>query len=202
MDYIELSIEDIARHGKKLAENVSSWGIPDVVIFIARAGYLLGDEIAKYFQVPLLAINASRKASSIKALVAPLLKVLPVSVKKIMRTFEVSSSYHSTNAERAVSFNNEIWSSFKNSDRVVLVDDSIDTGNTILAVKGVLRSFFLNADIKVAALNYFSSCDKNLIPDYYLWVDKLLNGPWSSDSKWRKKFNALYSDAEVHQRFF
>ena len=60
--------------------------------------------------------------------------------------------------------------------------------------KEVVEQYFKNSEIKLAALNVFSKSEKVVDVNYYLYKDKLLEGPWSNDSKENEKFVQLYKE--------
>jgi hypoxanthine phosphoribosyltransferase len=195
VEYLELSLENIRNYSRQIAKSVESWGKPDLVIFVASGGYLIGNELACYFQTPLLKICATRKAHLFKKILSPFLKVLHSKMKMALRKWEFQSDYHVVYAERIVSFDRDIWKKYRNSQKILVVDDSVDTGNTMRAVKEAVSFFFINEDkkIKCVALNYFRKCLPDTKPDFYLWADTSLSGPWSNDSKENKFFLAEYS---------
>lgn len=198
MNYIELSRKSLKRDTKKLYDKIKKNYEYDCVIFIAKGAFFIGEDLANYRHVPLLEVFATRKGNNIKKLIRPILKVIPKKIKEFLRNQEAKSSYHKKNSERLVSFDKERWNKYVNKHRILLVDDSIDTGNTINCVLPKIKEFFLNAEIKVACLNVFKKAKDTCTVDYYLYEDCLLNGPWSNDSKEYSDFLVKYQLWHAH----
>jgi hypoxanthine phosphoribosyltransferase len=202
VDYFELSKKGVERNSLLLAKQVvDSWKKLDIVVFIAKGAYPIGRVISAQLNKPLLEIHASRKTSKIKKLVSPFLAIIPYGIKRRLREMEVRSGYHSHHSEREVWFNEKSWELHSGANRILVVDDSVDTGSTIVAVKAAIKSFFPHAEIKVAALNCFSFCSSDAQPDFVLWNDTMLNGPWSNDSKENKEFVLEYEMAKKKKVF-
>lgn len=190
MNYLELSEKSTREESRKLAQKIENSFTPEIVIFVAKGAYYIGDEIAKYFNVPLIEVKAERQKGNLKKIIAPLLKIIPSSIKKVLREFEVKSSTHKKNSERKVTFGEKDLKELLKYKKVLLVDDSIDTGNTIKQIVNYLNKYKL--EIRVAGINIFSISEEIIKIDYYNYKDTLLNGPWSNDSKYYKKFIGDY----------
>lgn len=190
MKYLELSEENTREESRKLAQKIEKNFRPEIVIFVAKGSYYIGDEISKYFNTPLIEIKAERQKGKLKKIVAPLLKIIPSSIKKVLREFEVKSNIHKKNSERKVRLDEKALKELLKYKKVLLVDDSIDTGNTIKKIIKYLEKY--NLEIKAASLNIFSISEEVIEIDYYNYRDTLLNGPWSNDSKYYKKFIGDY----------
>jgi len=200
MDYIELSKKDVASNSILLAKKVQAeWKKPDAVVFIARGAFLIGNAMADYYNAPLLEIHASRKASKLKTLISPLLSFIPSALKKRLREMEVKSGYHSKHVSREIRFNKDKWSTLSNINYILVVDDSVDTGNTVLAAKSAINEFFPNAEVKIAAFNCFTFSVAEV--DFVLWEDTMLNGPWSNDSKENAQADIEYNTARINGVF-
>lgn len=191
MNYLELSEKSTREESRKLAQKIENSFTPEIVIFVAKGAYYIGDEIAKYFNVPLIEVKAERQKGNLKKIIAPLLKIIPSLIKKVLREFEVKSNTHKKNSERKVTFEEKDLKELLKYKRVLLVDDSIDTGNTIKQIVDYLKKYEL--EIKVAGINVFSMSEEVIKLDYYNYKDTLLNGPWSNDSKYYKKFIGDYN---------
>lgn len=193
MDYLELSKKNVQEKSKELFTKIKDDDYNfELVIFIARGALYIGQEISKLNNVPLLEIKATRKTSFLKSIIKPIMKLIPKNILIYMRKKEMNSNYHEKNSERKVDFNHKQFQKYKKVKKIIIVDDSIDSGNTILEVKKVLEDFFDEAEFKIAALNYMK---KTIIkPEYYIFSDTMLNGPWSNDSKYNKEFIKKYEE--------
>lgn len=190
MELIDLTLDDILSECNKLHSKIIQNFNYDLVIFVAKGAYLIGKDLAELNDVPLLVVSAKRKGNKIKKLISPLLKFVPNKILIKLREKENNSSYHENNSERYVSFDEKIYSKFNEKKKILLVDDSIDTGNTIISVKESLEKYFYNSTIKIATINVMKKA--NIYPDYFLYENKLVRGPWSSDSKENYKYINLY----------
>lgn len=198
MEYIELSIKNVEEKSKELYERIVKEYPYDLVIFIARGSFYIGKVLAEENQVPLLEVFATRKGNHLKKLVKPILTILPKSVTRFLRKTEVKSSVHQTQSERSVSFDEEVYAQYKDRKNILLVDDSIDTGNSVMQVLEVLRTYFPESEIKIAVFNYF---ENDLIePDYSLYKETMLQGPWSNDSKENRAMTKMYEAWKTKNR--
>ena len=192
MNYQELLIKDLEEVDKKLYKKIEKSFKYDCVIFIARGAYLIGKDFADFNDVPLLEIYASRKGGKLKKILRPFLVLIPEKLKVFLRRKEVNSNVHSKNPERDIKYDLTEWEKYKNCKKILIVDDSVDTGYSVLAVKKAVSNFFKEADVKVAVLNYFDKAKDVCVPDFYLYENTMIKGPWSNDSKENKVFLKKY----------
>ena len=89
-------------------------------------------------------------------------------------------------------YNSEIYDKYKQRKRILLVDDSVDTGNTIKKCENKLSEIFPSSDIVTASYNTMST--SIIYPDYYLYKDTMIRGPWSSDSKKSRQYIKKYNE--------
>lgn len=193
MDYIELSIEDVKEKSIDLAKNIKEDYIPDVVIFIAKGAYPIGYEISNFFSVPLLEIFAKRKVGKMKKYIVPFLKWIPKKIKKTLRKKEVTMNVHEKNTQRDICFDETKWKKYKNAEKILIVDDSSDTGNTIMQVKKCVEQYFMDASVKIATFNIFLKSQELVKIDYHIYENTMICGPWSNDSKYYKEFLSNYT---------
>lgn len=193
MDCIELSIESLLEQSRDLAHKIKNTYNPDIVIFIARGGYLIGKAIGDEFKIPLLGITAERKGNKIKELVSPILPYIPKSICNLLRKAEVKSNYHKTHGARNVKLlNTEI--NLKDFKNILIVDDSVDTGMSMIAVINRIKELNPNAVLKTAALNILANSEENIKIDFYIWKNIIMRTPMSKDSKEYKIFNEIYKE--------
>lgn len=181
MDFLELSLEDVRNKNKELFDKVKEYDY-DAVVFVARGAYIIGKELAEFKNVPLLEVKAQRKGGKFKKLVRPLLQIIPEGLKKKLREKEMNKVTKAPNPERTVIFNRELWEKAGNLKRILLCDDSIDTGYSIKASKEKLEEFFKDAEVKIAVFNTFEGADGVIKADYSIYRNTCIKGPWSNDS--------------------
>ena len=195
MEFIKLSKKNVEEESKKLYQKIIKDYNYDLVIFIAKGSFYIGQNLAKLNNVPLLEIYASRKKNKIKELVKPILKYIPSNLSKKLRQLELKNNTKSISyEERYVNFDENLYQKFKNKKRILIVDDSIDTGDSVKQVKETLENYFRKSTIKVAVLNYMTKSTDFIKADYSLYKDTMLSGPWSNDSKEYHKMLQDYND--------
>lgn len=194
MEYIEYSKENACKEAIHLAETVKKDYTPDLVVFVSKGAYQIGLDMGSFFDVPVSEIFAERRGGRLKKIVSPLLKVLPSGLKRRLRAAEIKSGKHKTVQER-----NVYWgyiseaASEKKAERILLVDDSCDTGNTFIGCVKKIKEKYPGAEIRTAAINVFSSSFDVIKTDYYLHKDCMLSGPWSNDSSEHGDFISGYN---------
>ncbi len=183
MKYMELSKENLEFETKKLWKKTEESFAPDAVLFVAKGAFYIGRSASDYFRAPLFEVTASRKKGAIKKAAAPLLRFMPKFMKRFLRNLEAVSGIHKKASGRNVKIENEkIYSSGK----ILLVDDSADTGATLLSVLELFKG--KPAEVKTAVLNVMSASRENIAADYYLFEDTMISGPWSGDSPENPEF--------------
>ena len=188
---MELDINDVCDMSLKLAQKVQEK--PDLVVFVAKGAYLIGITVAEHFQVPVMEVEAVRSGNSLKKLLKPMLVVLPAGLKLWLRKKEINSGTHTHNTERHVSISNPSKVENDKVHNILLVDDSVDTGNTILAVKKALQKEFSQANIITASLVVFEASKDLVNIDYTMYEDTIFSAPWSNDSIYKKEYMVQYS---------
>lgn len=190
MKYLELSEKNVRDESLKLAKKIEKEFLPEIVIFVAKGSFYIGDEISKYFNVPLIEIKAVREKNKLKELVSPILKLIPRKIKQILREMEINSNTHNKVSKRNVEMEERYLKELLKYKKVLLADDSIDTGNTIVEILNYLKKYDL--EIKTAGLNVFDMSKEIIKIDFYNYENTLLNGPWSKDSKYYRQFMEDY----------
>lgn len=85
-------------------------------------------------------------------------------------------------------------------NKILVVDDSIDTGNSILAVKNYISTIFRNAEIRVAGLNVWDMSKEKVFTDYALYKNTIIKAPMSKDSKEYDVFMKMYNNYRNNQK--
>ena len=168
--------------GKKVHE---SGYIPEHVLYVERVGLFPGAEIAKYFDCPISGIAASRSGTSVKSRLKIVLRYLPRPMTHFLRNLEIKSNMHGIKKERNVYVENEMPPKDK---KLLVVDDAIDTGNSLKAVVDFLIEWgYAPNNIRKAVIttteeNPIYSADISLFERCFAF-------PWSYDSR---EYNAAW----------
>ena len=195
MKVITLNKKELIIESKLLADRIlkSSWN-PDLIIGIKTGGIYVAEplyEVMKHYYPSKYAIVSLSRASTEKKKkikIDKLLKKLPYPLLDLMRKFEVylfeisKPKTYSPNLNKELNINKELEKDLSLSKTVLLVDDAIDTGNTILTIKNKLLSINPNLKIKTAVLTTTHKTSF-IEADYSLYNRVLLRCPWAADYK-------------------
>lgn len=194
MKYIELSRKDIEKQCKDWANEIKKSYQPDLIVYVAKAGYLIGREMKDVFNVPLVGISATREGNALKEVVGPIVSRMPNFVRNILISLELKSDTHSKNTERQIHFH-EGLDKLKSSNiqNILVVDDSVDTGHSMKQVVDAIHSLFGDVEIKIAGLNVWDKSRSIIDSDFALYKNTVIKSPMSKDSKEYKDFMRIYN---------
>ena len=168
----------MAEESRRLAALVPETHRPDAIVFIARGGLVIGQAMAEVFQCPLCAVKAVREGSRWKEAVTPVLRLVPRSMRIWMREREVRSGIHAAHTARDVRFLTPV----PDVNRILLVDDSVDTGTSMQQVCAALQAHCPAAIVEIAAINVFAKSEALIHTDYAIYRDTLVSTPASADN--------------------
>lgn len=193
MNCIELSLENIIKESKLLANQIKPDYTPDLIIYIASGGFLIGKTISNSFDCKMIGIDAVRPGNKFKKILSPVLKHIPYQILNLARMLEIKSDTYKIKSERQVKFHDKGDSQdLTDTKNILIVDDSVDTGYSVKAVIESVRTRFPNAQIKTAALNVWDKSKYVINVDYCLFRDTIMRTPMSKDSKEYSKFEKIY----------
>lgn len=196
MDYAELSIKELKDKCNKLSALISNSYHPDIIVYIAKGGFLIGEYIGKELEVPVIPIYAERSGNSLKNKIAPLLSLLPQWLKLKLRLLELKSGLHNKHKKRHAYFRISDLETIDTSriHNILLVDDSVDTGNSMLSASEVIKNVFAVRDIRLGALNIWNESMAIVNVEFYLYKNTILITPMSKDSKEYNVFMDMYEN--------
>lgn len=164
----------------------------DLVIGIADGGTLIAETIAKKLNLPLLMVKRQRPLTNKKSRIRNVFKYMPRKLLNIIRVFENSFYQLSLKRKNRKDKSGEIQIltdnfSFLDSlpiKNVLLTDDAVDSGATILDVEKFFQSRHWNFKVAVITQTF----NKPMInADYKVYDKTLIRFPWSSDCPNAKK---------------
>lgn len=171
----ETQAKDIS---KELCHNIHDSYQPDLIVFIAKNGYLLAKEASKEFKVPMIDIKYS---DTLNTKFDSILPKLP----KWLKTWLREDLFHNKNIKNKNEepiISKKQWKMYKYRKEILVVDDMIDSGKTLSKTLPVIEENFKDANINVAVLS--DASDENVdYANYSYYHNVNLVGPWSKDSK-------------------
>lgn len=184
MIVLTLNTEDIEKCCEELLSKVENDGFnPDLVLAIRTGGAEVGRIFKNYLPegCAYLECSTHRQTSKIKKkYLKNILSRLPRPILDRLRIFEASTfkSKSRREIERV-----ELPEGISNYKRILILDDAIDSGATIDAVRKAVSAQAPHASIKIATVTV-TSMVPDMVADYYIYRDgSLIRFPWSMDAK-------------------
>lgn len=119
-----------------------------------------------------------------------LIKQLPLVLRNAMRVMEHIArpllEGVQANNERDVTVISPNLSCRTPPSRILVIDDAVDSGDTLVAVERFLRARHPSADIRFGVLTQTRN-EVSRDPDYSLYKSVLIRFPWSSDYRCRNE---------------
>lgn len=200
MEHLELTRKILEEQCSTWANNIKEVYQPDLIIYIARGGYLIGKQMKEAFQVPMIGVSTVRDGNSIKEKIGPVVAMFPNCIRNLLISIEVKSNKHAKNTERKVRLLKGVEDvKDKNIQKILVAEDSVDTGNSLQQAIKTIRTVFPDAEIKVASLNVWDKSKSIAHVDYALYENTIIKSPMSKDSKEYKEFRETYRK-EVDER--
>ena len=117
---------------------------PDLIIFIAKSGYLFAKTLYEYFQCEIIDVQVSRPTNKKADIIKKIFPVIPKQLLAFYLKFKVSRKNYSKNKTRKIILNTRFENcSFEKYQRILIVDDSVDTGWSLLMVTDLLDNMGL-----------------------------------------------------------
>lgn len=195
---VTLNKESFKRNSLELGSRIvnSNWK-PDLIIGIKTGGVYVSryiKEIEMYHDCEYNEVLLQRKGTKMKKKVniSNYLKYLPYSILNIMRVMEAKhieknyiknkSKYNKSKNNENITISSELKNQIKKSTNLLIIDDAVDSGKTMLNMKDYLLNLNKYLVIKTAAITVTFE-DPLITPDYYLKKRVLIRFPWSNDYK-------------------
>jgi hypoxanthine phosphoribosyltransferase len=191
-----LYTEDFNKECLLLGHDIFADYDPDVIIGVLNGGGYVGRQIVQvspkettYVEVKIQRDGTTKKE---KGLIHRILQSLPYGVLNILRilesiVLEYKSKKNNTKRKGTIKLPDNVVSFLSDGEnkKVLLVDDAIDSGATLLLIKQYLMSKFENIDVKIAVIT-ITTKQPLVVADYYRYYNRtLIRFPWSNDIKKR-----------------
>ncbi len=160
------------------AECIRPWA-PDVVLGIESGGRNVAELLfpaVPHCYVPLQRPSTRGKGGVVKRI----LRSLPRCVADRLRVAE--SLWLSKFPPARQPFTGALPPALPAAGRILVVDDAVDSGNTLLSVVEAVNKSCPDAEIATAVV-VVTTDTPVIIPDYYMFNNQLIRFPWSADAK-------------------
>lgn len=187
-----ISLLELNELALNLARQVESSGfVPQHILYIERVGLFFAYDISKYFSCSISGIKASRSGGSVKSKLSFILRYMPNFATDILRRIEERSGIHSSINNRQVEISSILPPKGK---KILIIDDAIDTGNSMRAVIAYLVSEGYNRSFLKSAVITNTKETPSFTSDFALFNFVSCAFPWSYASKEFKKAWKLYAN--------
>lgn len=194
MDSIKVKVftksrAEVEKDCQKMAKLIQKNFTPDLVVFIAKSGFIFAKPIADYFKCPLAEIHAVRPGDNKKNDIKKFIPWVPLWLLKKVLSSKANYGYNEENSEREVSFEKGFDGVDKEKvHNILLVDDSSDTGWSELKAKEKLEEVFPESNVKTFCYCVIEYSKKRIQIDYEKYENTIVLTATSRYSKEHKKF--------------
>ncbi|MGG4548000.1 phosphoribosyltransferase family protein [Rossellomorea marisflavi] len=166
---------------------------PDLIIGIKNGGAIVAKEMLKHeifndVEYDELILQRTSTKAKNKFKISSVLKLLPYSITNYFRIVESVHNEKIYMKERkrknlkSVVLSQTMSNKIKKSMNILVIDDAVDSGRTMLSVKRAFENINSNLTIKTAAITVTYK-EPLLNPEFYMENGVLIRFPWSNDYK-------------------
>lgn len=189
------TMESIICDCKVWAKEISETYEPDLMVFIAKSGFLFAKPMAEIMKCEMADIVAARPASGKKDRLSKLIRLVPEKIiLKILAT-PLMYKFNERKGERNITTTKKFEEEkLKEHKRILIIDDSVDTGLTLQGVLEEVKKGFPKAEIKTATYSVIQYSKGRIKVDYYRYENVIVLTATSRKSKEYQDFLSAYYD--------
>lgn len=148
---------------------------PDLIVFIAKSGFLFAKPMAEYFDCAMVDILVSRPASKTKDKLKKVIGFIPDRVLLNILKMPLMYKFNDRKKERKIRISERYENEKqKNHEKILIVDDSVDTGWTMRCVHRIVKESFPDAIIKTAAYAVIDYSKDRVNVNYYRYRNTIV----------------------------
>lgn len=172
------------------AEEIGKEYSPDLIVFIAKSGFLFARPMAEFFNCPMVDISVNRPGNDKKDVIKKIIPKIPQWLLFLLLKSKANYSYNEENSDREVKLSERFksldWAQYK---RILVVDDSTDTGWSLVAVKNELKKRAFDAEIRTASYCVIDLSKNRVDVEYCRYKNTIVVTATSRYSKENGEFN-------------
>lgn len=202
-DRMAMNTKIVAKFEKKkeVTEDCKKWAMeieksykPDLIIFIAKSGFLFGSTMSEYFNCPLVDIVVGRPGNRRMDMIKKMIPKVPGFLLSKYLIYKVSKNGYANESTRIIKDSKRLdeldINSFK---RILLVDDSADTGWSLIRVKDYIKEKKFTGECRIACYSVLSQSSERIKVDYYRYRDHIIITATSRYSEEYEDFLSSYN---------
>lgn len=189
------SMREIVSDCKNWANEISKTFVPDLIVYIAKSGFLFAKPMSEVLKCPMVDITANRPSNKGKDRAKKIIEHLPEKAVMFMLKSSFMYLFHEIKKEREICITPRyIVEVAKEHKRILVVDDSVDTGHTLYGVVKQVKADFPEAEIKTAGYSVIDYSRKRIDVDYYRYENAIILTATSRKSSEYGEFLHLYDE--------
>lgn len=140
---------------------------PDLVIFIAKSGYLFAKPMCEVFRCEMVDLLVERPGSGAKDKLKSIMSFLPQEAIDKILSSRMMYTFNEKKEDRSIT-ETDSFRAIKNKEfsNILIIDDSVDTGWTIEKTIPVVQNNFKKANIKIASYSVIRYSKKRVTIDF------------------------------------
>jgi hypoxanthine phosphoribosyltransferase len=190
-------VEDECRDwAKEIKANYS----PDLIVFIAKSGFLFGRVLGDNLECDIVDVSISRPHNGRLDIIKKYVPNIPKWMLAYYLTKKVSRATYANEGKRMVSSNERLDSiDFNYVKKILIVDDSVDTGWSLNKAVEYIRSKGYQGELKVASFCVLSQAFERSTVDFYRHLDSIII---TATSRYSKEYTEFIHDYEGWKRSY
>lgn len=140
---------------------------PDLILFIAKSGFVFAMPLARVFGCDVADVLVKRQGNGIKDAISNHVPHIPLSLLKIVLKSRLMICFNSTNNKRELVVTDRLRSiNLDKYHKILLVDDSVDTGWSMRKALDYLDETVPNSEKRIASYSVIDASKKRVKVDY------------------------------------
>lgn len=174
---LQRTMKEVREDCKLWASEIAQTFRPDIVIFIAKSGFLFAQPIAEFFGCPMADVTVKRPGDKVRDHVKKIFRFVPKFIWSIY--VRISPLFNDKHTERIFIPGTKLQAlNLADYRNILLVDDSADTGSSIVKAVQELRALAPESVIKTCCYCVIYLSDKRVSIDYFRYKDTVIfSGP-------------------------
>lgn len=192
-------IKVIWKDSSEVAKDCAAWAQdirqvfqPDAIVFLEKSGWIFAKPLAEALNCLVYSLRVSRPGNDVKDDIKKKVPWVPKFALALVLSSKAMYGYNEENSEREVTedacFDKEALSKCKN---ILVVDDSVDTGWSVLAAKNRIQEVAPEANVKIASYCVIDCSLSRVSVDFQRYRNTIV---MSATSRYSKEHQAFLND--------